>query len=141
MTTVFEEFDTRMAEAIGRSYGDTVRWRPMLPKSGGSYTARPSGGFPDRARPVRTLTGIMTWAPVGLPIEGSAGGGMVANARLLIDFEAALFGGSWRRYGTPLAGDWVELPDEPPGETLYEILRLGDDGSARIWCWCVLVSA
>jgi hypothetical protein len=142
MGTAFDELDARMSAAVGRSFEDTVIWRPMLPKSASQYIVQP-GGNPDRNRPLRELPGIITWATTGLEaVQGSPGGGIVGTATLMIDFEIALFEEpEFAMWGAPRKGDWLEMPHEKrPADRLAEISRIGDDGSARFYCWCTLVN-
>ena len=89
------------------------------------------------------MPAIVTWAVTGLPVEQGSGGGMIGTATLMIDFEWVLFlNDEWRRFGAPRRGDRIEMPAErEPANRLAEITRIGDDGSARFYCWCSLVNA
>lgn len=134
---LFDDFDTRTADAVGRIFEDIVIWRPMIAGSGGWITQ----ANPDPNRPVRTVRAIISWAPIGLPVEGSPGGGNVATASLMIDFRVNLFQDEFARFGEPRRGDWIEMPTEKnPANRMVEITRVGDDGSARVWTWCSLVN-
>src|SRR5580704_9160727 len=132
---LFDDIDARTAAAVGRVLEDPVIWRPMLP-----------GGRPDPNRPVRgergDLPAIVTWAVSGLPVEAGSGGGMVGTATLMIDFEIHWFEDEdWRRFGVPRRGDRIEMPEERnAANRMVEITRVGDDGSARFYCWCSLVN-
>jgi hypothetical protein len=138
---LFDDIDTRSAAAVGRLLEDPVILRPML-AGGGDFVVTP-GGRPDPNRPVRRLPAIVTWAVTGLPVQQGAGGGTVATATLMIDFEWVLFlTDEWRPYGAPRRGDRIEMPEErEPANRLAEVTRIGDDGSARFYCWCSLVNA
>jgi hypothetical protein len=88
------------------------------------------------------LPAIVTWAVSGLPVEAGSGGGTVGTATLMIDFEWVLFlTDEWRRFGAPRRGDRIDMPEErEPANRMAEITRIGDDGSARFYCWCSLVN-
>lgn len=135
---LFDDLDQRTAQAVGRVFEDEVVWRPMLPGGGGGWVQH---ARPDPNRPVRDLPAIISWAPVGLPVEGSPGGGTLGTATLLIDFQFQWFEGDWARFGMPRAGDWIEMPTERvAAQRMVEITRVGDDGSARFWAWCSIVT-
>jgi hypothetical protein len=138
---LFDDIDARTAAAVGRVLEDPVVWRPIL-AGGGDFVVTP-GGRPDPSRPARALPAIVTWAVTGLPVEQGAGGGMIGTATLMIDFEWVLFlNDEWLRFGAPRRGDQIEMPQErEPANRLAEITRVGDDGSARFYCWCSLVNA
>jgi hypothetical protein len=138
---LFDDIDARTAAAVGRVLEDPVVWRPIL-AGGGDFVVIP-GGRPDPSRPARALPAIVTWAVTGLPVEQGAGGGMIGTATLMIDFEWVLFlNDEWLRFGAPRRGDQIEMPQErEPANRLAEITRVGDDGSARFYCWCSLVNA
>jgi hypothetical protein len=138
---LFDDIDARTAAAVGRVLEDPIIWRPMLPGGGGDFVVIP-GGRPDPNRPVRPLPAIVTWAVTGLPVEAGSGGGMVGTATLMIDFEIHWFeDDSWRRFGVPRRGDRIEMPEERnAANRMAEITRVGDDGSARFYCWCSLVN-
>lgn len=137
---LFDDIDARTAAAVGRVFEDPVIWLPMLP-GGGDFVVIP-GGRPDPNRPARRLPAIVTWAVTGLPVEQGSGGGTVGTATLMIDFEWVLFlNDEWRRFGAPRRGDHIEMPQERnPANRMAEITRIGDDGSARFYCWCSLVN-
>ena len=68
---------------------------------------------------------------------------MVGTATLMIDFEmdAVSEDEDWRRFGVPRRGDRIEMPEErDAANRMAEITRVGDDGSARFYCWCSLVN-
>jgi hypothetical protein len=136
---LFDDFDARTAEAVGRVFEDQVVWRPMLPAGGGGWVQQ---ARPDPARPIRNLPAIISWAPIGLPVEGSPGGGTVGTASLMIDFQFKWFEqDGFETFGMPRRGDWIELPSERVAQNrMVEITRVGDDGSARFWAWCSLVT-
>lgn len=136
---LFDDLDTRTADAVGRVFEDDVVWRPMVRGGGGGWV---TSAQPDPNRPVRTVKAIVSWAPIGLPVEGSTGGGVVSSATLMVDFRWNQFQEDpWAQYGTPRNGDWVELPTERVAQNrMVEITRVGDDGSARFWSWCSLVT-
>jgi hypothetical protein len=142
---LFDDIDARTAAAVGRVLEDPVIWRPMLPGGGGDFVVIP-GGRPDPNRPVRgelgDLPAIVTWAVSGLPVEAGSGGGVVGTATLMIDFEIHWFEDEdWRRFGVPRRGDRIEMPAERiVANRMAEITRVGDDGSARFYCWCSLVN-
>jgi hypothetical protein len=142
---LFDDIDARTAAAVGRVLEDPVIWRPMLPGGGGDFVVIP-GGRPDPNRPVRgelgDLPAIVTWAVTGLPVEQGSGGGMVGTATLMIDFEIHWFeDDDWRRFGVPRRGDQIEmLAERNAANRMAEITRVGDDGSARFYCWCSLVN-
>jgi hypothetical protein len=142
---LFDDIDARTAAAVGRVLEDPVIWRPMLPGGGGDFVVIP-GGRPDPNRPVRgelgDLPAIVTWAVTGLPVEQGSGGGMVGTATLMIDFEIHWFEDEdWRRFGVPRRGDRIEmLAERNAANRMAEITRVGDDGSARFYCWCSLVN-
>jgi hypothetical protein len=143
---LFDDIDARTAAAVGRVLEDPVVWRPILAGGGGDFVVTP-GGRPDPSRPVRgergDLPAIVTWAVTGLPVEQGSGGGMIGTATLMIDFEWVLFlNDEWLCFGAPRRGDRIEMPQErEPANRLTEITRIGDDGSARFYCWCSLVNA
>ncbi len=140
---LFDDIDARTAAAVGRVFEDTIIWRPMLPTPpGGDDFIATRGGRPDPNRPVRPLPAIVTWAVTGLPIESGSGGGVVGTATLMIDFEWVLFlADEWRRFGPPRRGDRIEMLEErDPANRMAEVTRVGDDGSARFYCWCSLVN-
>lgn len=138
MMALFDELDERTAAAVGRVFEDEVIWRPMVAGSGNWVTQ----AQPDPNRPIRILDAIISWAPTGLPVEGGAGGGQLATATLMLDFQLVNFQNEpWTRFGLPVRGDWIEMPSERvPANRVVEITRIGDDGSARFWAWCSLVS-
>jgi hypothetical protein len=142
---LFDDIDARTAAAVGRVLEDPIIWRPMLPGGGGDFVVIP-GGRPDPNRPVRgelgDLPAIVTWAVSGLPVEAGSGGGVVGTATLMIDFEIHWFEDEdWRRFGVPRRGDRIEMPAERiVANRMAEITRVGDDGSARFYCWCSLVN-
>ena len=138
---LFDDIDARTSAAVGRVLEDPIIWRPMLPGGGSDFVVIP-GGRPDRNRPVRPLPAIVTWAVTGLPVEAGSGGGTVGTATLMIDFEWVLFlTDEWRRFGAPRRGDRIDMPEErEPANRMAEITRIGDDGSARFYCWCSLVN-
>jgi hypothetical protein len=137
---LFDDIDARTAAAVGRVFEDPIVWRPMLP-GGNDFVATP-GGRPDPNRPVRPLPAIVTWAITEQPIVSGSGGGLVGTATLMIDFELRWFeDADWRRFGAPRRGDRIEMPQERnPANRMAEITRVGDDGSARFYCWCSLVN-
>jgi hypothetical protein len=137
---LFDDIDARTAAAVGRVLEDPVVWLPMLP-GGGDFVVIP-GGRPDPNRPTRRLPAIVTWAVSGLPVEAGSGGGMVGTATLMIDFEIHWFEDeAWRRFGVPRRGDRIEMLEERnAANRMAEITRVGDDGSARFYCWCSLVN-
>jgi hypothetical protein len=135
----FDALDARTADAVGRVFADEVIWRPMLARPTSSYLQ--GGARPDQARPRRELPAIVTWAITGMQVQQQTGGGQLGTATLMVDFEWKHFEGDFDRFGIPKRGDWIEIPKEKqPSDRLVEITRVGDDGSARIWCWCSLVN-
>lgn len=138
---VFDDFDRRVAAAVGRTFEDEVIWRPMQAREGSAYV--PGQGIrPDLTRPSRALPAIITWAITGMQVEGTprGGGGEVGLATLFVDFEWILFEEDFARFGLPKRGDRIELPFEKHAEDrLAEITRVGDDGSSRFYAWCSLV--
>jgi len=127
----FDEMDRRAAAAVGRLLNDPVRWRPMVPGTGGSYTR--TTAKPDTSRPVRDLEAIVTWAPTNTPTGDLSGGSSVANATLMLDFEAVLF---TDEHGVPRRGYRFELRDEALENRLVEVARgPAEDGSWRIFLY------
>ena len=135
---LFDDFDQRVAAAVGRVFEDEVIWHPMIAREGSAYV--PGQGIrPDTSRPMRALPAIISWAITGMPVAAPTGGGEMGSATLFIDFEWILFEQDFARFGIPRKGDRIEIPHEKnPEDRLAEITRVGDDGSYRIYCWCTL---
>jgi hypothetical protein len=138
--SAWDEADARASAAVARALNEPVEWRPYLPAGGGGgYTTGSSSAQPDPNRPVRPIEGIITWRPTLGAVEPGAGGGTVASAMLVVDFDMALFPTVPER---PRKGDRLFLPNEPiPQDRLVEITRVADDGSARLLCYCSRVKA
>jgi hypothetical protein len=145
--SLFDEADAKAAESVGALLNETVIWRPQVPPPDPYHID--SGGYPDPNRPIRQIEGIASWQPTGLPVSsgGTAGTGttfggtaVVTEATLMIDFEAALFQNEFAAYGKPKNGDRFELPEQDDGDQLVKVDRVGDDGSARVYAWCSVVS-
>lgn len=136
--TAFDEADAKAAESVAKLLNEPVIWRPQVIPSTGTYTP-PPGGRPDPNRPIRDLEAILSWQPLGLSVSPDAPA-VVTNASLLLDFEAALFRDEFAAYGQPKKGDRFECPQQATGDQLVTVQRVGNDGSARIYCWCSVVT-
>lgn len=131
----FEELDRRASAAVGRLLEEPCIWRPILPSAtSGAYTTNRLPP-PDPSRPaVEGLRCIPTWAPNVQDGAPGQGGGAVSTAALIVDMDMSQFGGL-----RPRKGDHLELPLQNPGERLVQIVRTGDDGSARALYSCQVV--
>jgi hypothetical protein len=135
--TNFDVADAKAAESVGNLLNETVIWRPQV-KSTSPYGVTP-GGYPDPDRPIRQIEGVVSWQPLGLPVARDSPT-VVTEASLMIDFEADLFRNEFAAYGQPKNGDRFELPDQDEADQLVKVERVGDDGSARVYCWCSAVT-
>lgn len=133
---VFEEIDARAARAVGRLLEETATWFPMQARpTGGGWTVD-QNAKPDLTRPTRTdLTCIPTWASTAADVAPGSGGSQAATSRLVIDIGMDQFPDG----SIPRKGDRLGLPSQKPGERLVEIIRVSDDGSARILFTCQVV--
>lgn len=133
----WDEHDAKTSEAVAALLNETVIWRPQVPPA--DPYATPSGGNPDPNRPIRQLEAVVSWQPTGLPVAPGAPS-VVAEASVLLDFELDLFRNEWAAYGQPKKGDRFECPEQDHADQLIKVERVGDDGSARIYAWCSVVT-
>lgn len=134
----FDEYDAIAASGVAELLDEPIVWRPMR------TTNRPYTGDesePDPTRPVRNVTGIVTWRPSLTAIGTADPTGAVVVADCVVDFENAKFRdpdtGEW---SLPRKGDIFELSEEYQGNNLVKIDNNGDDGSARLLFYCSWVS-
>ena len=88
---------------------------------------------------MKRLGAIVTWKPtVSNVVAGqaqiAAGGSSVSAWAVVVDFDIAAFQDGPR----PRKGDFLELEEEVSDSRTVEITRIGDDGSARWLCYCVV---
>jgi hypothetical protein len=131
----FEEMDQRAARAVGRMLEEPCNWRPILAtQTSGAYTlSRLPPADPGRPY-TEGLRAIVTWKPNVQDATPGAGGQAMSTAALMVDMDMSQFEGP-----RPRKGDHLELPAQNPGERLVEIVRVGDDGSARVLYSCTVV--
>lgn len=130
----FDQADALAAASVGRVFSETVTWRPMRKRGGGSYTQ--ARFEPDPTRPVKELPAIVTWRPTVVdPGSNHSEVGGLPSFDCLVDIDQAAFAGG----PEPVMNDQFTLHTPRVGNDRLQIARPpGDDGSSRIFFWCTV---
>lgn len=114
--------------------GEGITWHPMgtVSRYGDAYTANnlPTADASRQAQVIPEIVATVIWKP-GRDNDGNS---PVATGSILVEVDRRFF-----PYGIPRKGDWIECPDQDPGEQILEIGMVADDGGQRIEFWCKLM--
>lgn len=134
----FDQADESASAAVARVLNEIVTWKPMRVRGGGRYT---SGSIePDPERQERDLEAVVTWGPELAAAGDNDRQGQVISYDCVVDFERRVFevlpGAG--EFIVPKKPDHFIISDAYQGNTEVEVERVGDDGSKRIYFYCIM---